>query len=298
MSLTSLTPLDWFKFADNAYVDPVTSVPEGWVVVSGIPKELSNPGNGYQAVVFENLETGEIIVSHRGSEFDEFTKDWITTDGALLTGALNNQFTNARKLTQYVRAMFPNAPIGQTGHSLGGWLAQMVGMANGQKAVSIDAPGALDQIRLMDYILAKDGFSGSCKNASEVITAFQSRMNPVNTNSFGEHIVEPIPLFDENARQKIMTLKSFKMYLASGYFHTRGYINKAFNTQTGLLKFNPSYNQQFINSQALSTAAAVASKVRNQVEPAEEVKLLPGTVKTSESIDKLVSVVYTYQPRV
>ena len=296
MPNSSLTPFDWFKFADNAYSDPSTTIPTGWEPVSNIPAELLKGSNGYQASVFINPSTGEIVIAHRGS--DE-TKDWIKANSALisdkLTKKLNVQFQNAQKLTEYIMGQYPNANIRHTGHSLGGWLAQMVGLANAHQAVSIDSPGVLNQIKLMNKILAKNGFAGACNDPKVFITAFQSRTNLVNTNPFGQQIVEPIPLFNETILQKIATFTSLKKIYDSFDFHSREFIKNAYDTNTGLLKYENSF-KKLLQQLLLSIAVAVV-KTRNQQTAKTEQQLKPYSDKTSNAINQLESVVSTYKPR-
>ncbi len=296
MPNSSLTPFDWFKFADNAYSNPSTTIPSGWESVSNIPVGLLNGSNGYQASVFMNPSTGEIVIAHRGSDEKQ---DWIKADSSLISDKwikkLNVQFHNAQKLTEYIMGQYPNANISHTGHSLGGWLSQMVGLANAQQAVSIDSPGALNQINLMNKILTKNGFAGACNDPKAFITAFQSRTNPVNTNLFAQHIVEPILLFNETILQKIETLTSLKKYYDSLDFHSREFIKTAYDTNTGLLKYENSFNQ-FLQQLVLSGALAVV-KARTQQTAKLEQQLKPYSNKTSNAISQLESAVLTYKPR-
>ena len=302
---TNVTPYDWFRFADNAYDKPITEVPSGWEVVTGRTAELLNASTGSQAVVFRNSLSGEIIISHRGSDTNltGLLKDWIGTDSQLVTGELNRQFQDARNLTNYIRDLYPNSTINHTGHSLGGWLSQMMGLAYGQNAVSIDSPGTLSQINLMNQILSDNGFPGACNNPESFITAFQSMTNPVNTNPFAKHIVQPVLLFPESFWSRVYTMHSLSSYLASGYFHTLGFIQKAFDINTGLLKYNSQYNQAYnhaltlaASNYALSTAGLVV-KSRNEQSATSENLLQPSTLKTSNAISQLEKTVYIYSPR-
>ena len=297
---TNVTPYDWFRFADNAYAGPSTEVPSGWEEVTGIPDGLLNQSTGYQAVVFRNINSGEIIISHRGS--DELI-DWKSANIQLVNGKLNPQFQNAQNLTEYIMAYYPNSTINHTGHSLGGWLSQMVGLANGQNAVSIDSPGALSQINLMNQILSDNEFTGACNNPESFITAFQSMTNPVNTKPFAKHIVQPVLLFPESFWSRVYTMHSLSSYLASGYFHTLGFIQKAFDINTGLLKFNSQYNQAYnhaltlaASNYALSTAGLVV-KSRNEQSATSENLLQPSTLKTSNVISQLENTICIYNPR-
>ena len=111
-------------------------------------EHASNPRNGYQGMIFQRVDTSEIIVTHRGTE--EIVKDGALTDGAMVFSRVNPQEADAIALTQ--RAIDRARDIGResghvpevtvTGHSLGGTLAQVTAHHFGLRGETFNAYGA------------------------------------------------------------------------------------------------------------------------------------------------------------
>lgn len=108
--------------------------------------------SGYQGAVYQRIDTGEIIVAHRGTEFErQKWADLVKTDGLMAFSRFNPQADDAIALTKeaLVEAQIyadgtgkPFPPITHTGHSLGGTLAQISGHYFGQKGETFNAYGA------------------------------------------------------------------------------------------------------------------------------------------------------------
>lgn len=107
--------------------------------------------SGYQGAVYQRVDTGEIVVAHRGTEFDrQKWEDLVKTDGGMVTGRDNNQANDAIALTQEAltiataqRNRGMNVPeVTVTGHSLGGTLAEVTGHYFGLKGETFNAFGA------------------------------------------------------------------------------------------------------------------------------------------------------------
>lgn len=107
--------------------------------------------SGYQGTVYQRVDTGEIIVSHRGTEFDrERMKDLVKTDGGMVVSRTNDQAQDAIELTREALRIaeeqkkdnqaVPSVTV--TGHSLGGTLAQITGHYFGLKGDTYNAFGA------------------------------------------------------------------------------------------------------------------------------------------------------------
>jgi hypothetical protein len=91
--------------------------------------------NGYQGTIYQRADTGEIVVAHRGTEFDrQPLRDGGLADGGMVFGRVNAQARDAISLTK--RAIDIAEELGKmpgkhapqvtvTGHSLGGALAQV-----------------------------------------------------------------------------------------------------------------------------------------------------------------------------
>ena len=94
-------------------------------------ENMSNPQTGYQGTIYQDVNSGEIIVAHRG------TKDGtdIGADIDMVRSKTNNQINDAMRLVEHAKTHAeqwhdknPNQPypaLSTTGHSLGGTLAEV-----------------------------------------------------------------------------------------------------------------------------------------------------------------------------
>lgn len=129
------------------------------VNVDGIkyqPIEHMDRPSGYQGTIYQRLDTGEIVVAHRGTEFDKGAKaavqDGVLADGGMVFKRANLQAGDAIELTQ--RALehaskyateknLSHAPeVTVTGHSLGGCLAQITAHHFDLRGETFNAYGA------------------------------------------------------------------------------------------------------------------------------------------------------------
>lgn len=101
-----------------------------------------NPKNGYFGAIYRRLDTNELVVVHRGTEFE--TRQDREADMRMVKSHTNPQYNDARALTEVANAMEKHngAKIYQTGHSLGGALAQLCGNRYGQRTETFNAFGA------------------------------------------------------------------------------------------------------------------------------------------------------------
>lgn len=107
--------------------------------------------SGYQGAVYQRVDSGEIVVAHRGTEFNrQKWADLVKTDGLMAFSRFNPQaddaiaLTNeALKIAEVERSKGIDVPaITHTGHSLGGTLAQVSGHYFGQGGETFNAYGA------------------------------------------------------------------------------------------------------------------------------------------------------------
>ena len=118
----SVTSQQYAGLADKSYSDeyrPGAYPPDGAPrftyegVEYKVLEHASNPRNGYQGMIFQRVDTGEIIVAHRGTE--ELVEDGAFTDGAMALTRVNPQAEDAIALTQ--RAIDRARDIGsESGH--------------------------------------------------------------------------------------------------------------------------------------------------------------------------------------
>ena len=94
-----------------------------------------NDESGFVGNLFENTQTGELVVAYRGTErpglgenvsdFNAFMKD-VGTDISLMTCDFDMQFEYAWEFYKAVKKQYPKRKIVIVGQSLGGALAQIV----------------------------------------------------------------------------------------------------------------------------------------------------------------------------
>lgn len=180
--------------ANDAYVDRAVGVrPAGArerIVLDGeayrIAAHVDNKKTGYQGTVYIRESTGEVIVGHRGTEFDrEPYRDGIRADGAMVVNRSNPQAEDAIALTRVAREIdrvqrerFPATPaMTVTGHSLGGALAQVSAHHFGLKGETFNAYGAhslgfripeggnamVNHVMATDFVSAASGHYGQVK---------------------------------------------------------------------------------------------------------------------------------------
>ena len=113
--------------------------------------KVKNDVTGYFGVVFQNVNTLEIVVAHRGTEIpDDAFRDLLTADGQMGLLGRNQQLYAAKYLVEWainfaktagVGGSSP-APVTVTGHSLGGSIAQITAFDYGLYGETFNAYGA------------------------------------------------------------------------------------------------------------------------------------------------------------
>ncbi|WP_287596268.1 hypothetical protein [Thermomonas sp.] len=65
------------------------------VVIEGVTFKVvahADKPSGYQGTIYQRVDTGELVVSHRGTEPDrELWKDGVLADGGMVVGRVNSQ---------------------------------------------------------------------------------------------------------------------------------------------------------------------------------------------------------------
>ena len=116
--------------SNHVYKDPLPE-PKAIVSIAGTEYRVLaslNSDTGYQGVVYQNPESKEVIVAHRGTEFDRQPLIDGGIDAAMVTAKLNAQLGDALALTKQATKLAEEkgyGPVYVTGHSLGGALAQI-----------------------------------------------------------------------------------------------------------------------------------------------------------------------------
>jgi Lipase (class 3) len=158
------------------------------VVVYGVRYEIldqvSRP-SGYQGTMYRNTETGEMVVAHRGTEFDrELVRDGIVADGGMVVVGVNRQENDALAFTRHAveiandmnREQCQVSSLTVTGHSLGGTLAQITSYRLGLKGETFDAYGAAGLVadiseggtQVINHVRSTDFVSAASAHYGEV----------------------------------------------------------------------------------------------------------------------------------
>lgn len=142
--------------------------------------------SGYQGTIYQRVDSGEIVVAHRGTEFGrEPIKDGLLADGGMVFGRVNSQAQDAVELTRHAvqeaeklavkrGGQVPEVTV--TGHSLGGTLAQITAHHFDLRGETFNAFGAASlnyQIpeggdRVLNHVLAADVVSSASPHYGQV----------------------------------------------------------------------------------------------------------------------------------
>jgi len=131
-------------------------------------EHVNNRQNGYQGTIYQREDTGEIIVSHRGTE--EILQDAVLADGIALT-------QRAVALSKHIGENEGRAPeVSVTGHSLGGALAQVTAHHFDLKGETFNAYGAASLglripeggTSVLNHAMASDPVSAASGHYGEV----------------------------------------------------------------------------------------------------------------------------------
>ncbi|SDY39647.1 DUF2974 domain-containing protein [Bacillus sp. 166amftsu] len=171
---------------------------EKWIPIHPEGATLHDPVTGFDATVFYNKQTKEVVVSYRGTEggksIDRAGPDYWTDFKYIFKGdkplqdgekinpsdktqvVAPNQFTQATSLLEIVKKEYGGeATITVTGHSLGGANAQYAAAMCDVPAITYSAPGVYDMLpkeiqekvdsgeykgKITNYINPKDSISG------------------------------------------------------------------------------------------------------------------------------------------
>lgn len=140
--------------------------------------------SGYQGILYQRVNTGELVVAHRGTEFDrQPLQDGLAADGGMVATRHNRQVNDAieftREAVQYAEKIGEHGrvpPVVVTGHSLGGDLAQVTAHHFGLKGETFNAYGAVTLDRripeggtdVINHVMAGDPVSAASRHYGQV----------------------------------------------------------------------------------------------------------------------------------
>ncbi|EJS10663.1 lipase family protein [Bacillus mycoides] len=191
----------YHQLAESAYKDEKAIKDdisnEEWKPIHPKGAKLHDSATGFDATVYQNETTKEIVVAYRGTEgsesLDRSGPDFYTDLRFIMMGdnpiqdgeKINiddksqiiaaNQFTQAVSLMEHVKKEYKDVKISATGHSLGGAQAQYAGALSDVPVVTYSAPGIYDMLpkdiqkkvnegeykgKITNYINPQDSISG------------------------------------------------------------------------------------------------------------------------------------------
>ena len=181
---------DYAGLSNDAYIERAVGVrkpgEQEEVQIDGLGykvlEHVDNQWNGYQGTIYQRVDTGEIVVAHRGTE--QGLLDGAVTDGGMVLNRSNAQAKDALALTQramgYARDMGDYydgiPPVTVTGHSLGGTLAQISAHHYGLKGETFNAYGAASLgyripeggSDMLNHVMANDPVSAASPHYGQV----------------------------------------------------------------------------------------------------------------------------------
>ncbi|WAC61697.1 lipase [Pseudoxanthomonas sp. SL93] len=182
------------------------------VILDGVKfkvlEHYDNPKTGYQGTIYQRADTGEIVVAHRGTEFDREPKQDGVADGAMVMARVNAQVPEALALTR--RAMdrarsladelggMPEVTV--TGHSLGGTLAQITAHRFNLRGEAFNPYGAASLKygvadggdRFINHVMAGDTVSAASPQYGQVrMYATPGEVSAVTVAGYGRF--NPLP---------------------------------------------------------------------------------------------------------
>lgn len=185
----TITSQDYAALASDAYQshaengEPVEINGKQYYVLKQVDE------GGYQGTIYQSVDTGAIVVAHRGSEFQDAGLGAgvldAMADGNMAINRANGQAEAAIELTrealrmaeEYARCHAPPKPeVTVTGHSLGGSLAQITAHHFDLRGETFNAYGAVSLEyripeggdRVINHVMAGDLVSAGSKHYGEV----------------------------------------------------------------------------------------------------------------------------------
>lgn len=150
----------------------------------------NNRVTGYQGTAYQRVDTGEVVIAHRGTEGPKTDRQDAWTDLRMVTGRINQQLDGAVAFTDRATALATKDAerrglplhVSITGHSLGGTLAEITAARTGLHAETFNAYGAGNLTDLKRYgvdVHAPHPHITNHRVATDVVSAASPHLGPV-----------------------------------------------------------------------------------------------------------------------
>ncbi|MGB1248992.1 MAG: WXG100 family type VII secretion target [Candidatus Promineifilaceae bacterium] len=153
---------------------------------------IGNTNFGYQAAVYFNDRTRNVVVAHRGTDefigIDGLNGSDLDDDLDIILKSPPEQYLRTKKAVAGIRELMRQENIGHyelthTGHSFGGALADLHAANSGLRSITFENPGTREIFANMGYM----------PDPNQHIT-YQSNPNPINQlNQQTGYIVQVVP---------------------------------------------------------------------------------------------------------
>ncbi|SFR90215.1 Lipase (class 3) [Dyella sp. OK004] len=181
----TLRSMDYAELAKDAYND--RALEQNFYIDSVQYKAIAHVDrpSGYQGTAYQRIDTGEIVIASRGTEFGrEPLRDGVIADGGMVFTGYNSQADDAMDFAKQVTAMAKDREpqyghpldVTVTGHSLGGTLAEITAYRLGLHGETFNAYGAAGLLydipeggsQVIDHVRATDFVSAASRHFGEV----------------------------------------------------------------------------------------------------------------------------------
>lgn len=196
--MAELNPKDYELYgymSMQAYQDNGGVPPAGWQVLADSTSMGIGKDTGYYGVAYQNIEhPDQVVVAHRGTEFGKDTiKDGLA-DAQIGLHEVPSQFSDAMKFVEGIgkEADVSVGSIAQTGHSLGGALAEMGGIVTDAPVYAVDPPGIKGL--LPDLESSRGVEAGTYQNKDLDNLTIYSVQGDLVSGSIGDHPVPVTPI--------------------------------------------------------------------------------------------------------
>lgn len=144
------THYEFAYFSHAVYSNEGGTLPDdGWKIVEKA-QECDLAKEGYFGIAYFHKERNILIVSHRGTdteEWDALVEDMLQNNYYIALNELPKQWEYAEKFFAKVSESYPDAKKFVTGHSLGACLGALTAWKFKVRGVIFDAPGSLEIIQ-------------------------------------------------------------------------------------------------------------------------------------------------------